>query len=360
MSNNTPTDSTNNSIKESETNNYNYSEDNYNLLNIITNETKFENIEFIPPKDKLKWTLLLQNVYHFKQDIDRVYWFLRNFELLSIINNEGHYPCINIKGKDTWKVGNTFKGNLYKAIPFVAKVEKNLNLPEIKEIKWIFCNIKDNDYFEIKFNIFKVTEDNSTVVLSSIKAEEKGLKALEEKKDIFNPIKVFKTIEDHLENEPINLLRYESGIIKGQLQDIYNILTDSNKISAIAPNNDLMPNYNLKDLKIGEQIQVSIIKDNIVQTAEVILKCRETDPRWNKWLLVVEVFGGNPKKIPRHTSLFQLTKINNIECQLIMLTKYYEPIDCKEFKEFTKKKKYLIMSIKDYFDNFYSPESSNQ
>ena len=357
---NTPTDSTNNSIKESESDNYNFSEDNFNYMNIITNETKFENIEFIPPKGKLKWILLLQNVYHFKQDIERVYLFLRNFELLSIISNEGQFPCINIKGKDTWKVGNTFKGNLYKIIPYVAKVEKNLNLPEIKEIKWLFNNIKDNDYFEIKLNIFKVTEDNSTVVLKTIKTEEKGLKALEEKKNIFNSIKVFKTIEDHLENEPINLLRYESGIIKGQMQEIFDILTDSNKISAIAPNNDIMPNYNLKDLKIGEKIQVSITKDNIVQTAEVVLKCRETNPRWNKWLLVVEIFGGQPKKIPKHTSLFQLTKINNIECQLIMLTKYHEPIDCKEFKEFTKKKKYLIMSLKDYFDNFYSPEASNQ
>ena len=40
------------------------------------------------------------------------------------------------------------------------------------------------------------------------------------------------------------------------MNDIYNILSDSNKISAIAPNNDIMPNYNLKDLKIGEKTQI--------------------------------------------------------------------------------------------------------
>ena len=48
-----------------------------------------------------------------------------------------------------------------------------------------------------------------------------------------------------------------------------------------------------------------------------------------------------------------------MECQLIMMTKYDEPVDCKEYKEFIEKKKYLIMSIKEYFENFYSPESSN-
>ena len=95
-----------------------------------------------------------------------------------------------------------------------------------------------------------------------------------------------------------------------------------------------MPNYNLKDLKIGEKTQVSIIRDNIIQTADIILKCRETNPDWNKWLLVIDIFGGKPKKIPRHTSLFQLTKINNNECQLIMLTKYNEPVDYQEFQEY--------------------------
>ena len=42
------------------------------------------------------------------------------------------------------------------------------------------------------------------------------------------------------------------------MNDIYNIISDSNKISAIAPNNDIMPNYNLKDLKIGEKLKYYI------------------------------------------------------------------------------------------------------
>ena len=324
-----------------------------NENNYISN-IELEINEFKPPKYEIKWNISLQNTYHFKQDIERVWLFLRSFEFICLLSNEGHYPCINIKGKDTWKIGNTFKGNLYNIYPFVARVEKVLNFPEMKEIKWLFNNIIDNNYYEIKLNLYKVTEDNSTVVLRTIKSEKNKINNIEKiQKNIIN---IFSKIEELLENETINLLRYESGIIKGQMNDIYNILSDSNKISAIAPNNDIMPNYNLKDLKIGEKTQVSIIRDNIIQTADIILKCRETNPDWNKWLLVIDIFGGKPKKIPRHTSLFQLTKINNNECQLIMLTKYHEPVDNQEFQEYTKKKKYLILSIKDYFENFYSPE----
>ena len=358
MSDKNFTDSTSNSIKDSDKNINNFSENNSNNINITINKDLIENDEFKSPDHELIWTNFFQSTYHFKQDIERVWMLLKNFELLSLFANEGQYPCINIKGKDTWKVGNIFKGNLYKIFPFIARVEKSNNLPEMKYIIWLFNNINEDDYFEIKMELFKVNEDNSTIALRTIKFQKKEI-SMEVKNRIFDIIKIFKNIENLLENESINLLRYESGIIKGKMQDIYDILTDSNKISAIAPNNELMPNFNLKDLKIGEKRKVSIIRENFIQSADIVLKCRDINPSWNKWLLVLEISGGEPKKIQKHISLFQLTKINNMECQLIMMTKYDEPVDCKEYKEFIKKKKYLIMSIKEYFENFYSPESSN-
>ena len=143
------------------------------------------------------------------------------------------------------------------------------------------------------------------------------------------------------------------------MEDIYNVLTDSNKLSAIAPNNHIMPNFSIKDLKLNEKKKVTIIKEDEIGTFDVTLKCKEINPGWNKWIIEIEISGGEPKKIPRHTSLIQLTKINNYECQLIMLTKYHEPISCQDFDDYTLKKKYLIMSLKDYFDNFYSPDASN-
>ena len=352
------TDSTSYSMKDSDKSSNNYCEDNSNYINLSINKDQFENNEFKSPEHELIWTHVFQSTYHFKQDIERVYMFLKNFEFISLLGNEGKYPCINLKGKDTWKVGNIFKGNLYNIFPFIARVEKSINLPEMKWIKWLFNNINEDDYFEIKMHLFKVNEDNSTVALRTIKFQKKEIND-ELKNRVFDIIKIFKQIDNILDKESINLLRYESGIIKGQMTDIYNILIDSNKISAIAPNNDIMPNYNLNDLKIGEKTQVSIIKENFVQTADVVLKCKEINPSWNKWLLVLEISGGEPKKIPKHIALFQLTKINKYECQLIMMTKYDEPINCKEFHKFIEKKKYLIMSIKEYFENFYSPDSSN-
>ena len=115
----------------------------------------------------------------------------------------------------------------------------------------------------------------------------------------------------------------------------------------------------LNDLKINEKKQVSIIKVNGVQKIDVTLKCREINPGWNKWIIVMEISGGEPKKIPNHCFLIQLTKINYYECQLIMLTKFHEAINIKDLNERNNKLKYVIMSLKDFFENFYSPDSSN-
>ena len=358
MSENNFTDSTNNSIKESQYKKEINPKLYYNYFQTQKKETESEKIKFNPPKDEKSWQNKLQNIYHFKHDIERVWIITRNYEVLSFLSNQGNLPCINIKGKDTWNVGNVFKGNLFKSLPFVARVEEMVNLPEIKVIKWLFNNIKDNFYFTIKISLYKVNDDNSTVSFNEIRCE-KELTIFEDKIENLKSNKIFKTIDETLENEPISLLKYESGVIQGKMEDIFNIISDWNKMAAIAPNNHIVPNINLKDLKVGEKKQVSIFKKDGIQKIDIKLNNREINPGWNKWTIYFEISGGEPKKIPRLCFLIQLTKINNNECQIILLTKYLEAVNCQELNEFYEKKKYLIMSLKDYFENFYFPESAN-
>ena len=349
------TDTTSNSIKEQEPKYEAKLDSYYNKINILAKETELENIKLIFHKFQKNWKFNLQNTYHFNHDIERVWIISNHFDILVVLSNDGHFPCINIKGKDTFNVGNIFKGNLYKKIPFIARVEKIVNLPEIKEIEWLFYSIDDNCFFSVKLSLYKLIEDNSTIILKESKYEKK-LNNLDDELLDFNSNKIFKSINELLDHESINLLKYESGIIKGKMEDIYNIISDYNKISAIAPNNQIIPNINLKDLKLNEKKQVSIIGKNGVQKIDILLKYKEINPGWNKWTLALEISGGEPKKIGRKFLLFQLTKINNFECQLIMLTKYHDPVNSKELNECNKRKKYLIMSLKDYFENFYSPD----
>ena len=347
------TDSTNFTFKELDKDNeMDYIDD---LIRVnIREEDKFNE-----PEHEIKSNYFINTTYHFKQDIERVWSLMRCFDILSLISNEGHYPCIFLKGQNTDKVGNIFKGNLFGIFPFIAKVEKSVNLPEMKKIKWIF-NINNNDYFTIKLESYKVTGDNTTVILQKTKFEKYELYQEFNKKTHKNNQTIFQHVENILENEAINLLTYESGIIKGKMKDIWNVVLDFNKLTVISPNHNHFPNISLKDLKIGEKKETYICHNNKeINKFDITLRCRYDKPGWNKWQIVCEISGGYPKKVSRHTSLLQLTKINDDECQLSMLTKYHDPIDNKEFKKISDKKKYLLLSIKDYFENFFCPNASS-
>ena len=346
--------------EESNINKIFVSEDKNKFINNLYGEAKIENNEFISPDHKLTWKYSSQKSYHFIQDIERVWLIVKNFDLLSLINNMGHYPCISTKGRDTWKVGNEFKGNLFGIFPFIARVEKISNLPEIKKVKWLF-NINNKDYIIIKFELFKVTEDNSCVLFSKTKIDNNEIykKVIEKYKE--NQLNsIFKKIDQLLEKEPINLLQFESGIINAKMIDIWNIVTDFNKLTIIAPNNYILPHVNIGDIKQGEKVPTSIWGiNNEIFEIEVSLLQKEERPGWNKWSFILLISSGNPKKIPKHTIVFQLTKINNYECQLALMSKYHQSLDTNKFQDISKQKKYLLLSLKDYFDNFYSPSINN-
>ena len=326
-------------------------------LNNISREQNERNNTFIIPDHDIKWEKIIQNSYHFKQDIERVWLIVRNFDLLSLLNNKGHYPCISTKGQDTWKVGNEFKGNLFGIAPFIARVEKTINLPEIKKIKWLF-NLDKKRYILFKFELFKVTEDSTTILLWKAKSEyNQDIELFNNqcKCDTLNGL--FQKVEKLLESEPINLFQYESGVINGKMDDIWNLITDFNKLTAIAPNNNCFPNINIGKMKIGETIATSSFLNDKCYTFNITLEYREDRKGWNKWLFVLLISSEIPHQHPKHTVLLQLTKINEEECQLTFISKFHEPIDTQKFQNISKRKKYLLLSIKDYFDNFYSPSN---
>ena len=322
-------------------------------------EINIQENKFIEPNHKIKWKSDFQNSYHFKQDIERVWLILKNFDLLALINNQGHYPIIPTKGQDTYKVGNEFKGNLFSALPFIARVEKSESLPEMKLIKWLF-NIKNKNYISIKFELFKVTEDNTCVVIYKFKVENlDNIKIIEEKCIPIIEMRIFEKIEKILESQPINLFQYESGVINGKMIDIWNMLIDFNKLTAIAPNSNCLPNINIGNMKQGEKVTTYGIKDGKPYEFDITLEHKEDRKGWNKWVLVLLVSGGVSKIIPRQTVVLELTKISEEKCQLIFVSKFYDSINSKKFQDISHRKKYLIYSLKDYFDNFYSPNNSD-
>ena len=313
--------------------------------------------KFVDPEYEIQWKNFLQDSYHFKQDIDRVWAIFRSFDILSLLCNQDNNLLIYLKGNDTWKQGNEFKGRILGQIPYVAKVKDCINLPEIKKIEWIIYAKKD--YTLITIDLLKVTDDNSTVVVKQIKREKDFSKEIGNIIIQLNGDKLYEKIDNILETEPINLLKYESGIINGNMEDIWNIMTDFNQLRIISQKNDYLPDFSFKNMKINEKKEVSVFNSKRIKKYFITLKYKEEKPGWNKWSIAFEVSGGEPAKIPIHTVLYQLTKITDTKCQLTILTKFHEPIGTEIFKDFSKQKRYLLISIKEYFDNLNSTQNIN-
>lgn len=324
------------------------------IKNKINNDSKsLKNIEV-----KKDWKIFEEETYHFKQDIERVWMIVKNFDLLLLINNKGHYPCVITKGSNTNKIGNEFQGNFFGLLPFLAKVVKCINLPEMKKISWLF-NSK-SEQFVVKITLFKVTDDGTTALFWKSKFSTDKLKDLINQKTLFRKNDLFITIDKMLENEPINLFQHESGIINGKFEDIWEIVLDFNKINAIAPNNNCLAPINLKDAKQGDKLIVPFYVDGNKGNFDLKVDVKDERPGWNKWIVVYTVSGGVPKKIPKLSVVFQLTKINETDNQLAISTKFHEATSTKLFKELSFRKRYLLSSMKDYFDNFYSPSTNNE
>ena len=331
----------------------------------IQNKLKFEasisenNFNIEENIKKEDWETIVDITYHFKQNIERVWNILKDFEYLLILNNSNHFPCIFKKGSNTWKEGNIFKGKFFGLYEFLSKVLKEKQYPEFKKIERIFY-LENGEFLKIIMILYKVTEDDSCVInwRSKIVPKLGGNTMVFQIKSKFNSKDLFEKMENMLEKNPINLYQYESGIIPGEMDEVWKILTDNTKLISVAPNNKCFVPLNINNYEAGENINVSMNLKGIEGSLDIKLDLKEKKKGWNKCIFGYSILGGKPFKVPRQTILVQLTKINKIETQLSIFTKIHDSISNVMLKHLSDKKKYVISSIKDYFENFYSPQDN--
>ena len=292
--------------------------------------------------------------YLSKENIERIWYIIKNFEIISKLINLSQNPCIIKKGLNNFDVGDVFEGILCSLYVFYAKVLKVKNFPERKKIEIIFL-LENGEIFKSKINLYKVTKDDSCVLNYVSKYIPKfGKDILLQIKSKNKEKELFKKIDNILEKQAINLYQYESGIIQGKMEDIWSILKDNSKLIEISPDNKCFLPININNVKVGEIVNVDInIKGNI-ETLEIKLDLKEEKKCLNKWIYEYTILNSKPFKIPKQSVFVQLTKINNAKAQLSLFTKIHEPINKELFKKLSQKKQSVIYSLKQYFNNFYS------
>jgi hypothetical protein len=329
------------------------------LTKIIENKLKLEtqintNLDNIETHFKKEdWKVLKDFTHYFKHGIERVWNIVSNFELLLIISDSNHYPCVIKKGSEIYSQGNIFEGKFFSIYKFLGKVLKLRNFPDLKKIEFIFF-LDNAEILKLKISLYKVTKENSCV----LRVISKYIPSLGENNTFQISSKwkkedMLQRIEKMLTNEKSDLFQYESGIIPGRMEDIWDILSDNSKLVSVAPNNRCFVPININNVKVGEVSKVTLNIKGIEGTLEIKLDLKEKEKGWNKWTFVYSILSSKPFKIPRQTVFVQMTKINQNETQLGVYTKIHDVINNEMFNNLSQKKKYVISSLKDYFENFF-------
>lgn len=303
-----------------------------------------------------EWKIISDRTYYFKQDIERIWDIIKSLDFFFTINRSEQYPFIIKKGSNIWNLGNIFEGKLFGIYDFNAKVIKQKIFNELKKTEWIFF-LENGENFRLKYKLYKVTEDNSTilnVILRHTTASEENL--ISQIKERLNQVDYEKKIEEMIKKESVYLYQYESGIIPSTMEEIWEIVTDCSKLVLIAPDNKCFVPININNAKIGDILNVPMKIKNIDGYLQIKLDSKERKLGWNNWCFSYSILGGEPFKFYKQTIQVQFTKINRNQTQLCLFTKIYEKIPMEMFKCLSKQKKYVISSIKDYFENF-SPKS---
>ena len=320
------------------------------ILSPIINDnlTKSDNLS-----KKSDWKLLKDYSYHFIYNIDELWEIIK-----SLMNNSKNELITIKKTSIILRIGNIYEGKILDIFEFKAKINKLKLFSEKKLIEWIF-NIDNREDFKIKIILYKVTEDNSTIIFLKTKfIYLYGDNAIFKIKRKIDGNIFFKNIEKIIKNKCIYLSQYESGILLGNLEEIWDIITDNSKLVLIAPNNKCFVPFNINKVKIGGISLINLRINNVDGYLEIQLDSKENKPNWNEWSFSYSIIGGEPFKIVKQTVLVQLIKINKYETQLSIYTKIYGKITKEMLKNLSDKKKYVISSLKDYFENFSTPMNS--
>ena len=328
------------------------------IMKDVENKLRFETFiekNLFKAENYLKkedWSIMLNLSYYFHQNIERVWPYFENLE--KFLKNFKLDKKIILRAPKVNVIGNLFEG-IYFESTFHAKILKFKNSNEFKKIVWIFY-LENNEIFKIKINLYKITYDNSTVLdLKITYVPQLGQNSLEQIIPEINNIKIFKEIEATIEKQFNAIIQYESCLIQGKPEEIWDILSDNSKLILVAPNNECFLPININNIKVGKIVEIKINsndKETIVEVKLDLLRKKIG----KKWIFCYTISGGKPFDVLKQSLFVQLTEINNSETQLSISTQIYQNINGDVLVYLSNKKKYVLSSLKDYFKNFYSPQ----
>lgn len=292
---------------------------------------------------------LIDVSHEFKENIERVWFWIRDAKLLNMISHKPSSPIEVTKGTDTWTLGNEFVGELPFISNYKAICVESESLPFVKKLKWEFHFINLNKVITHSVSLYKDTENDNTVTLWRIelplplmdlfKTENINEKIEECKTELYDSLI---TIEKILKESSINLCQYEGGVIHAPMKAVWELIINPDSIKALYSSLNMIIETN-EALHVGGMLKINTSNNNGSYLATITkVDCR---PMTHKWVLGFEIFEGKPK-IPFQETTITLMKINQQECHLAIFHEFREPTSLELLQSISNKKKLFLEKVK--------------
>lgn len=295
-------------------------------------------------------SLTIEQTFTFPHTIDRVWFVIRDVTLLCLLKPDVHFPLIPKDGKNVWNIHAEFLGKNDSHEEYTGKCVKVKNFPQYKKIVWDI-NTTTNKFLRLKYQLFQVGDEGETVLLYKLKfrKNEDYIEFKSKSKELIEKefYELMEKINTTLNESSMNLFQYEGGVIKGSMEDIWDILTHLSKLKKIAPliimdgedeNKEFPP-------KVGDINKITYNNHKCYYLSKTLIY--EKRKNWNKWVLGFEAFYGEPK-IPFQKVIITLTKINSEECHISFFHDFKESASKNVLSRLSFEKKYTLKCINDY------------
>lgn len=300
----------------------------------------------------------LEYSFSVPHSISRLWYIIRDANLIVLLCPDFFVPLITTKGRETWGIGTEFLGQTTISTTFTGKCVKYKSFPQIKKLSWYVQIMKDpQKCFYYDYTLYKVTENDSSVLLITIKAQHveilSRLEVFFAKKNFFSII--LDRINLLMDQSSLSLFQFEGVVIDSDMESIWKFLTHFDILKKIAP---LIPldgdcKTQIIPQKVGEE---SLIYYNnhkgFVKIKTIKFNKREN---WNKWIIMFTIMESNPV-IPKHEVLITVNKINEDECHISWFHDFKEPAPYELLQKLSEIKKYILQLLQDFLEN-YSPKS---
>ena len=330
------------------------------FLTLIPETTTISTSTLIPLQHQTQFQFPSLNEIEFSfsvpHNISRLWYIIRDAKLTTLLCPDFFLPLIVTKGKDSWGVGTEFQGQTSSSIPFLGKCMKYKSFAQIKKLSWLvqLPNSKFKPFY-YEYTLYKVTEDDSSVLLITIRAD--NIEELTRLEMFFTKKNFFEIVLDRINilmnQSCLNLFQFEGVVIESNMESIWKFLMHLDQLKKIAPSipfdgesdNQVIPDT------IGNESLLYLHN----HTSYIRIKTIKYDKRmnWDKWVVLFRVIESNPV-IPKHETLITVNKINKDECHVSWFHDFKEPATYDFLKLLSSQKKYILQMIQDYLENYMS------